>query len=308
MAPRYKASVLQIGALQTFAQEMLAARFNVTGFADEAGALAAVGRLGGMRGIATSGKAAIGGKLIQALPDLRIISCLGAGTDGIDVNAARAGGITVATTSRVLTEDVADIAIGLIIATSRDFVGADRFVRAGAWGEGRYRLGRSLGGAKLGIVGLGNIGRAVARRAAAFDMQIAYTARHPVENAPYAYMASPAELARWSRFLVLCCPGGPGTLRLVDRDVLAALGPDGILINVSRGSVVDEAALAEALENHIIAGAGLDVFENEPTPHAGLICNPRVTLLPHIGSATEETRQRMAESMVEALAAVLEEG
>ena len=301
-----KIPVLQVGALPPAAEGLLAARFDVAAFAEEAHALAAASRLTGVLGIATTGKTPIGAALISALPGLRVISCLGAGTDGIDVSAAQARGVEIATTSRVLAADVADVAMGLVIATARDFVAADRFVRSGGWAGGRYPLGLSLGGARLGIVGLGNIGKAVARRATAFDMQVAYTARRQVEGAPWTYFVELAELARWSRFLVLCCPGGPETYRLVDGSVLSALGTDGILINVARGSVVDEAVLAQAIKTGIIAGAGLDVFEHEPKPYPALLASPRVTLLPHIGSATVETRERMAKAMVEALARALE--
>ncbi|MEQ1956597.1 2-hydroxyacid dehydrogenase [Mesorhizobium sp. CN2-181] len=288
------------------AEALLADQFELASFAGEILALADAGRLSGVRGIATTGKAPIGAELIRALPGLRVISCLGAGFDGIDVSAARARDVEIATTSRVLAADVADVAMGLVIATARDFVGADRFARDGTWSSGRYPLGRSLGGAKLGIVGLGNIGKAVARRASAFDMQVAYTARRPVEGVSWSYFAELAKLARWSRFLVLCCPGGPETYRLVDQNVLSALGTDGVLINVARGSVVDEAALAQAIETGMIASAGLDVFEGEPNPHPALAASPRVTMLPHIGSATVETRERMAQAMVDALVGPLE--
>lgn len=306
MTASSKIPVLQIGAMRPAAEALLADRFEPAAFVDEAQALAAAGRLSGVRAIATTGKAPIGAALIQALPGLRVISCLGAGFDGIDVSAAQARGVEISTTSRVLASDVADVAMGLVIATARDFVGADRFVREGGWVQGRYPLGRSLGGARLGIVGLGNIGKAVARRASAFDMQVAYTARRQVEGAPWAYFADLAELARWSRFLVLCCPGGRETYRLIDRNILSGLGTDGILINVARGSVVDEAALAQAIEAGTIAGAGLDVFEDEPKPHPALLASPRVTVLPHIGSATVETRERIAHAMVDALASALE--
>ncbi|WP_442581943.1 2-hydroxyacid dehydrogenase [Mesorhizobium sp. ASY16-5R] len=301
-----KIPILQVGAMPPTAEALLAASFELTAFAGETEVLAAASSLGGVRGIATSGKATIGAELIRALPDLRVISCLGAGFDGIDVSAAQARGVEIATTSRVLASDVADVAMGLVIATARDFVGADRFVREGGWAQGRYPLGRSLGGAKLGVVGLGNIGKAVARRASAFDMQVAYTARRQDEGAPWAYFADLAELARWSRFLVVCCPGGRETYRLINENILSALGTDGILINVARGSVVDEAALAQAIEAGTIAGAGLDVFEDEPKPHPALLASRRVTVLPHIGSATVETRERMAQAMVDALASSLE--
>jgi len=291
--------ILQIGTLPDQAVDLLSSRFAVhqVSGSDESISMADLKRV---RGIATSGKAPIGRTLIEHLPDLEIISCLGAGSEGIDTEATAERNIALATTSAVLAADVADIAMGLIIATARDLIGADRFVRSGAWSAGRFALGKSLQGARLGIVGLGSIGSAVVRRAAAFDMEVAYHGRSPKE-VPWQYFAELSELAKWSDFLALCCPGGPGTHHLVSKTVLAALGPEGTLINVARGSVVDESALAEAVVGRAIAGAGLDVFEDEPTPHAALVASPRVTVLPHIGSATKETRRKMAEAMVEAL-------
>ncbi|MFK8254174.1 2-hydroxyacid dehydrogenase [Ancylobacter terrae] len=304
MANKFR--VLQLGALPDHAVAALEGRFDVITVADEAAALAGAADLADIRGVATSGKVPLGAALLGRLPALQIISCLGAGTDGIDTEAARERSIAVATTSHVLASDVADIAMGLIIATVRDLPGADRFVRAGAWAAARYPLARSLGGARLGIVGLGAIGSALAGRAQAFGMAIGYHARRLVPDTPYPHFQSVTDLATWCDVLALCCPGGPSTYRLVNAEVLAALGPNGFLINVARGSVVDEAALAEALQAGTIAGAGLDVYEHEPHPRPALIDAPRVVLLPHIGSATRETRDAMARAMVDALAARLD--
>jgi lactate dehydrogenase-like 2-hydroxyacid dehydrogenase len=208
----------------------------------------------------------------------------------------------------VLASDVADVAMGLIIATARDLFGADQFVRSGGWTAGKYPLARSLKGARLGIVGLGAIGSALAGRAEAFGMAIGYHTRRVVSRSPYPHFESVPDLAGWCDFLALCCPGGPATYRLADARVLGALGAKGFLINVARGSVVDEAALAEALQSGVIAGAGLDVFEDEPRPHPALLGCPKTVLLPHIGSATTETREAMARAMVDALVERLREG
>lgn len=296
-----KGRVLQLGALPDNAIAALRTRFELVAFADEAAAMSAAPELADVQGLVTSGKATIGAPLLECVPALKVISCLGAGTEGIDMEAARERDIAVRTTSHVLAGDVADIAMGLIIASARDLLGADRFVRSGAWSTARYPLARALGGARLGIVGLGAIGSALAYRVQAFGMAIGYHTRRIVPHAPHRHFQSVIELATWCDFLALCCPGGPSTYRLVSTDVLRALGPNGFLINVARGSVVDEAALAAALQTGAIAGAGLDVFEHEPHPHPALLDDPRVIVLPHIGSATRETRDAMAGAMVEAL-------
>lgn len=290
--------IMQWGPLPENAAAMLRSRFDVLAIADFCLPRDTMSEI---RGVATSGKFEISAALMEKMPSLEIISCLGAGTEGIDTEAAARRDIVIANTSSVLSGDVADIAMGLIIAASRDLMGAERFVRSGEWPSGRYPLGTSLQNAWLGIVGLGNIGAALARRAAAFDMRIAYHGRSHRPDMPWRYVADLNELARECRFLALCCPGGPATYHLVSADVLRSLGSDGYLINVARGSVVDETALAAAVTAGTIAGAGLDVFEDEPNPHPALFKSQRVTLLPHIGSATHETRQKMAAAMLEAL-------
>lgn len=286
--------ILQVGDLPPAAERALAGVFRVQrlGEADD---------LAGIRGIATSGKARIDAGLLGRMPDLEIVSCLGAGVDGVDIDAAAARGIAVENTSKVLADDVADIAIGLVIALARDFRGADRFVRGGGWAERKYPLGTALRGARLGVLGLGTIGAAVARRAEAFGMAVGYHGRRRREDCAYEFFPDLAEMARWCGFLVVSCPGGEATHHLVNASILEALGPEGFLVNVARGSVVDEAALAEALDAGKIAGAGLDVFEDEPHPLPGLVASDRALLLPHIGSATHETRAAMIEAMVGAL-------
>jgi lactate dehydrogenase-like 2-hydroxyacid dehydrogenase len=195
----------------------------------------------------------------------------------------------------VLNDDVADLAIGLMLCAARQLPAAERYVRAGQWLSAPMPLARKMSGARLGLVGMGRIGQAIAQRAQAFGMQIAYHTRSPKAGVPYAHHADLLSLARDSDFLVLITPGGAGTRHLVNAQVLQALGPKGILVNVARGSVVDEAALIDALEGGVIGGAALDVFEDEPRVPQRLMDLPQVVLVPHIGSATGQTRQAMAD-------------
>ncbi len=249
-------------------------------------------------GIWASGESKVTAELIAQLPVLRVIAVMGVGYDGIDVAAAKARGVVVSHTPDVLNDDVADLAIALMLCAARQLPAADRFVRAGQWLKAPMPLARKLSGARLGIVGMGRIGQAIAQRALAFNMAVAYTARSAKPALPWAYWPTAAALAAQSDFLVLITPGGAGTRKLIDAEVLAALGQGrgaGILVNVARGSVVDEAALIAALEQGVIAGAGLDVFENEPQVPERLKAMPQVVLTPHIGSATGQTRQAMAD-------------
>ena len=248
-----------------------------------------------IRAIAASGESKLGAALMDQLPALEIVSVMGVGYDGIDVAAAKARGVVVTHTPDVLNDDVADLAIGLMLSAARQLPAADRYVRAGQWAKGPMPLARRMSGARLGLVGMGRIGQAIAQRALAFGMPVAYTSRNPRAGVPYRYCADAVELARESDFLVVITPGGAATRHLIDAKVLAALGRDGILVNVARGSVVDEAALIDALEQGVIAGAGLDVFEAEPNVPERLRGLPHVVLAPHIGSATGQTRQAMAD-------------
>jgi len=248
-----------------------------------------------IRAIAASGESKISRELIAQLPALEIVSVFGVGYDGIDVGAARERGIAVTNTPGVLDDEVADLALALVLAVSRRLVEADRYVRSGAWANGPMPLARKVSGARIGIVGLGRIGKAIAQRAAAFGMSIAYTARSAKADAPYPYFATAEALAREVDFLVVITPGGAATRKLIDAKVFAALGKKGYLVNVARGSVVDEQALVEALLAGTIAGAALDVFESEPTVPAELLKLDNVVLTPHVGSATWQTRQAMAD-------------
>ncbi|MDP2066280.1 MAG: 2-hydroxyacid dehydrogenase [Burkholderiaceae bacterium] len=248
-----------------------------------------------IRAMAASGESKVPRELIAQLPALEVISVFGVGYDGVDVAAARERGIHVTHTPDVLTDDVADLALGLMLAVARRIPQADQYVRQGHWPEGPAPLARKVSGARLGVVGLGRIGQAIAQRAEAFGMAVAYTARHEKAGSAYPYHPTPAALAAAVDFLVVITPGGAQTRKLIDTEVLTALGPQGFLVNVARGSVVDQAALVEALQAGRIAGAGLDVFEDEPDVPLALRAMDNVVLTPHIGSATWQTRRAMAD-------------
>ncbi len=256
-----------------------------------------------VRAIVTSGGAGADATLIRALPKTEIIACFGVGYDAIDLGAAQAGNIAVTNTPDVLTDDVADLALALILDSQRRISRGDRYVRSGTWVKGGMELGTALTHHKLGIVGLGRIGMAVAKRAAACGMRIAYHGPRRKSDAPYPYFAGLVELASDSDILVLTLPGGAGTRHLVNAEVLAALGAKGTLVNVARGSVVDEAALVAALQSGALGGAALDVFEDEPRVPAALLAMENVVLQPHVGSATHGTRAAMGQLVIDNLAA-----
>ena len=246
-------------------------------------------------GLAAGGESVVPGSLLNQLPQLRVLSVFGVGYDGIDVPAALQQGVPVTHTPEVLTDDVADLAMGLVLAVSRSIAQADQHVRQGRWPHSPMPLGRKVSGSRMGIVGLGRIGGAIARRAAAFGMSIAYTARSEKPASGFTYYPTAAALAAQVDYLVVITPGGAGTRHLINAEVLAALGPQGYLINVARGSVVDEDALVAALVSGGIAGVGLDVFANEPHVPQALWSLPNVVLTPHMASATHQTRQAMAD-------------
>jgi len=248
-----------------------------------------------VRAIATRGELGANAELINRLPKLEIISCYGVGTDAIDLVAARSRGIRVTNTPDVLTGDVADLAIGLALATMRQIPAGDAFVRKGAWVAQNMGLVSRLHGKKVGIAGLGRIGAMTAHRLSGFDVELGYFGRQQQLDSPYRYFPSLTELAQWCDLLIVTLSGGVFTKGLVDADVLRALGPNGWLVNVSRGSTVHEPALLDALEKHEIAGAGLDVFWNEPRIDARFAALDNVVLQPHHGSGTVETRQAMGQ-------------
>lgn len=256
-----------------------------------------------IRGIAASGESKVGAELLAQLPALEMISVFGVGYDGVDVAAARARGVPVTNTPDVLTEEVADLGIALMLSIARRIPQADKFVRAGSWPSGPFPLARKVSGARLGIVGLGRIGQAIADRAAAFGMSIAYTTRTRRDDSPYTYYPSAEALAGQVDFLMVITPGGEGTRGLINAQVLAALGPKGYLINVARGSVVDQPALVHAVTTGVIAGAALDVFADEPNVPVELRECDNVVLTPHMASGTWETRGAMADLAFANLAA-----
>ena len=244
--------------------------------------------------VVTSGRTGVDAALMAALPNLGAVVNFGVGYDTTDVDAAAARGVGVSNTPDVLTDCVADTAVGLMIDTLRQFSASDRYVRAGRWPvDGNYPLTRQVSNTRVGIIGLGRIGTAIALRLSAFGCSISYHNRHRLPDSPYTYASSPAELAKGVDVLIVAAAGGDGTRGLVDRQVLDALGSEGYLINIARGSVVDQDALVAALVNGRLAGAGLDVFADEPQVPAELLGLDNVVLLPHVASGTVQTRAAM---------------
>jgi lactate dehydrogenase-like 2-hydroxyacid dehydrogenase len=237
-----------------------------------------------------------------------VVACFGVGFEGLDLLAAEANDVAVSTTPDVLTDCVADLAFGLILASARQITAADRHVQRGAWAQGAYPLATRVSGKRLGIVGLGRIGQAIARRAAGFDMPMRYHGRRAHEGVALAFEADIAALASWADFLVLACRGGPETHHLIDAGVLQALGNNGYLINISRGSVVDEAALTQAIADGTLGGAGLDVYASEPQVPPGLLGRDNVVLLPHVAASTRETRRAMEQLVQDNLRAFFDSG
>jgi D-3-phosphoglycerate dehydrogenase len=256
-----------------------------------------------IRAIATRGELGASADLMKQLPKLEIVCCYGVGTDAIDLSYAKVNGIKVTNTPDVLTADVADMAVGLLLSTARKIPQADQFVRTGNWGKGSMPLVTRLSGKKVGVVGMGRVGTAVAKRLAAFDCDIAYFDICVRSDLPYSFVPDLVELARQTEFLVVTLAGGESTKNIINDGVLDALGPDGILVNVSRGSTVDESALLRALEGKKIKGAGLDVFWNEPRIDDRFTAFDGVVLQPHHASGTIETRRAMGKLVRDHLAA-----
>jgi lactate dehydrogenase-like 2-hydroxyacid dehydrogenase len=241
--------------------------------------------------------------LMAKFPKLEIISSFGVGYDHIDAKWAGEHGIVVTNTPDVLNEEVADTALGLLLCTVRELPQAERHLRAGKWVNGDYRLTASLRGRRAGIVGLGRIGKAIARRLEAFGLPVAYHGRNAQAGVPYRYYADLVEMARDVDIIIVITPGGAATRHLINAKVLEALGPNGILINVSRGSVVDQDALIVALRERKILSAGLDVYANEPHVPPELMAMDHVVLLPHVGSGSVSTRNAMNQLVIDNLIA-----
>jgi lactate dehydrogenase-like 2-hydroxyacid dehydrogenase len=262
-----------------------------------------------IRAVVTSGRTGVDAELMSALPNLGAIVHFGVGYDTTDIDAAATRGVLVSNTPDVLTDCVADTAVGLTIDVMRQFSAADRFVRAGRWPvEGNYPLTRQVSNKPVGIIGLGRIGSAIALRLSAFGCTISYHNRRPVEGSPYTYVASPVELARGVEVLIVAAAGGSGTDGLVSREVIEALGANGYLVNIARGSVVDDDALVDALVGGRLAGAGLDVFADEPNVPEALLTMDNVVVLPHVASGTVETRAAMEDLTLRNLDSYLNSG
>jgi lactate dehydrogenase-like 2-hydroxyacid dehydrogenase len=255
-----------------------------------------------IRGLATGGgHTPINGAFLARLPKLEIVSSYGVGYDHIDAKWAGAHNIIITNTPDVLNEEVADTAMGLLLCAVRQFPQADRYLREGKWLQKPFPLTATLRDRTLGIVGLGRIGRAIAKRAETFGLKIVYHGRRPQADAGYKYFHSLVEMARAVDILLVITPGGPETKHLINAEILEALGPEGVLINVARGSVVDEEALIAALRERKIMTAGLDVFAHEPRVPQALIDMEHVVLLPHVGSASVHTRNAMGQLVVDNL-------
>ena len=254
-----------------------------------------------VRGLAHFGHSKVDGKLMDALPKLEIIANFGVGVDQIDLEAAKKRRIIVTNTPGVLNDCVADCAMALVLNTLRKFPQSEAYMRSGYWPtRGPYPLATSVGGKTLGVLGLGRIGEGIAKRAQAFGMKIRYHNRNK-KSVPYPYDADPVALAKNSDVLLIVTPGGADTAKLVNARVLDALGPQGYLVNVARGSVVDELVLLRYLQEKKIAGAGLDVFEHEPNVPPEFYALDNAVLFPHVASATAETRKAMGDLQVENL-------
>ena len=280
----------------------LAERFDLLGPGDPDEIDALVAAHGArIRGIATTGKARLDRALLGRLPALELLACYSAGMDKIDTEALAERGIPLTNSSAALADEVADLAIALMIMARRRLVAADAHVRGGAWAKAAFPLGRSVTGLRIGLLGLGHIGSAIARRAEAMGMHPRYCTRRPVAGCAYPYHGDARALAADSDVFVIACPGGPANRGLVDRSVIAALGPEATLVNIARGEIVDDPALIEALASGQLGSAGLDVFADEPNVPLALRQLDNVVLAPHLGSATVETRHAMGESVVRAL-------
>ncbi len=253
---------------------------------------------------ATSGSRGMDAATMARLPNLKLIAHFGVGVDSVDVDAAKARGITVTNTPDVLTEEVADLAVALMLAAIRRVPQGDRYVREGKWPKGAMPLTQSMQyGKSVGIIGLGRIGKAIARRCEAFNLKVAYQGRNRQAEVAYSYHADPVSLARAVDILVVAAPGGDATRHLVNREVLEALGPEGTIVNIARGSLIDENAMIEALASGKLGAAGLDVFDKEPQVPAALLAFENVVVQPHVGSATHPTRAAMGQLVVDNLAA-----
>jgi len=300
--------LLRDGVLSPTVRARLAAAFTVHDWPGDAAAQDEFMRRHGrsIGALITTGHAGADAAVMNELPNLKLIACYGVGFDGIDVAAAGARGIAVSNTPAVLNDDVADMALALMLAVVRRLPAAEVYVRSGRWpAGGDFGLTDRLTGKRLGMLGMGRIGAAIVKRAQGFDMEGAYHATKRKAQSPHRWCAGAAALAEWADILCVAMPATARTVGMVDAAVLRALGGDGYLVNIARGSLIDEAALITALQNRDIRGAALDVFADEPNVPAELRACDNVVLSPHQGSATVHTRHRMAEVVADNIEAVL---
>lgn len=304
-----KLNVIQNSSLPAWLEENLAKRFNVYALWSDPNPQKFLSEHGGeYQAVVSRAAVGVSESLINQLPKLKVISSFGVGYDKVAIDVAKGRGIQVGYTPDVLNDCVADTAFGLLIDVARQMSASDRYARAGNWLGNPYPMTTKVSGKKLGILGLGRIGQVIAKRASGFDMEIRYHNRNRNADLPYQFESSLIELAKWCDFLVVASAGGAETNNLVSESVLNALGPHGYLINIARGTVVDEIALIKALKEKKIAGAGLDVYKDEPRIPEELLSLDNAVLLPHVASATNETRQAMAELVFDNLVSYAETG
>lgn len=265
-------------------------------------------RAGDVTILLSSGEDKVDAATIARFPNLELIANFGVGYDGVDVAAATASGVRVSNTPGVVTDEVADMAIGFLIGLSRQFRGAQRYLEQGKWASGPYEWSHKVAGSSVGVVGMGRIGRAVSKRLAAFGIDIHYTDRVEIPGITATFHADATDLAKAVRALIVCAPGGDSTRKLIDRTVIDAIGPDGYLVNVARGSLVDQQELVSAITEGRLAGVALDVFEDEPNVPAELLGRDNVILTPHVGTATWETRQAMSDLVVANIRSWIKDG
>jgi lactate dehydrogenase-like 2-hydroxyacid dehydrogenase len=296
-----KPDLLTTGPLMPFMEDELGTLFVLQRLPKEGREGFLAGLAPRVRAIATAGAAPVNGELLATLPKLEIVANFGVGYDSVDAKAAAARGVVVTNTPDVLTDEVADLTVALLLATVRELPRAEKYLRAGKWLERPFPLTATLRDRTIGILGLGRIGQAIARRLEPFGRPIVYHSRHPVPGVPWRHYPDLVSMARDVDVLIVIAPGGPATKHIVNRAVLEALGSNGILINVARGSLVDEQALIEALRNKTILSAGLDVYADEPRVPKELIEMEHIVLLPHVGSASHVTRRAMGQLVIDNL-------
>ena len=299
MTQQQKSRVLILAPVMDSLTEKLEQQFSVEKYIDQQDKQAFLTNNGkGILGLVTRGDVGVDNSILECLPDLKVISVFGVGTDAIDLAYTEKHNIQVEITHGVLTDDVADIAMALMLATSRNICQADKFVREGKWLEGGFPLSAKISGKRLGIFGMGQIGQAIARRAAGFDMHISYSSNNEKPELPYRFYSDVKQLAAQVDVLIIAVSGGPQSAGVINKSLFDALPDHALVVNISRGSVINQQDLITALQNRNISGAGLDVFADEPhVPHE-LINMNNVVLQPHVGSATHETRQAMSEKVL----------